>query len=375
MLVKVEPLFYRGVSMRWSLFKEKVRGNEKWVIRGWKDGKYCRLPSKKYQSIRDNEAELIQLVKRLNAPEDAKLKVSFKHAFINDALMEEYLRYLTAQIPSESGARQEYSYLKRHVLNFFIGKLDLMNPLDWHRVHETQWAEHLLGPDAPKAAKTKRDIVIAANRFIGWLHKQRPEEVPPLEFKPLSRAKLKDIEAHRELNKEIRIRGLIPEKDMKTILNKAPKHLLPFINLAYHYGLRRAETLGVKSGDVKKGFLALERQMVKLEQFKPLKGKSKRSIPHWFCKAAEAYKWIEDSQSLLINPSTLTHEWNELMGVLEMSWDFHDLRHSFITKAIRLHASRDVQLAAGHKDIRTTMGYAHDDRELEGDEFVPGETG
>lgn len=55
--------------------------------------------------------------------------------------------------------------------------------------------------------------------------------------------------------------------------------------------------------------------------------------------------------------------WRDLMTALGYTYDFHDLRHSFITRAIREKNSRDVQLAAGHKHLMTTMGYAHDDRD------------
>jgi integrase len=356
--------------MRWYLTKDKAEGQ--WVIRGGE--KNSRLPLHKYSRIRQDEAALRELVKRLNAPADVKLKVSYKHAFISPALLDDYLRYLKAQIPSESGAKQEYSYLRRHFLDYFIGKLDLMNPLDWHRVHETQWAEYLLSPLAPKAAKTKRDIIIAANRFMGWLHKQRPEEVPPLEFKPLSKAKFKDIEANREFRNEIKERTHIEDSDWKKIEAKLPESIRPFVLLAYYYGLRRSEALGVHVGDVKKDFLAVSSQLVRLRpetKFKPLKGKDARRVPHWLSRAPEAYQWVLEAAGRRINPSTLTHRWNEFMDELGLDYDFHELRHSFITKTIRKYPPRDVQLAAGHKDIRTTMRYAHDDRALNDEPFNP----
>lgn len=356
--------------MRWSLFKEQ----NKWVIRRWKDGKYQRLPIAKYKRIRESEAELEELVKRLNAPVDAKAKVDFKHAFISVPLLETYQEFLANQIPSPEGARQEFSYLRRYFLNYFIGKLDLMNPLDWHKVHETKWASYLLGKDCPAAAKTKRDIVIAANRFMKWLHKQRPEEVPPLEFTPITKAKYKELEARRELDGKVKERGFIPDHDWQKIRKKLPKDIEPFVLLSYHYGLRRSEVLGLEPGDVKKGHLTVQRQLSAIHPkplFKPLKGRSARRVLHWNARAAEAYTWIVEGQRRLSHPSTLTHRWAELMKSLDMSYDFHDLRHTFITKALRDHKARDVQLAAGHRDIRTTMGYAHDDRDLSDEAFIP----
>lgn len=352
--------------MRWYLGTDKG----KFVIRGWPGNK--RLALNKYRRIRDDREALEALVKRLNAPVDAKEKVSYKHAFISPALLDDYLRYLKAQIPSESGAKQEYSYLRRHFLDYFIGKLDLMNPLEWHRVHETQWAEYLLSPQAPKAAKTKRDIVIAANRFMGWLHKQRPEEVLPLEFKPLSKAKYREIEAQRELKDEVKERQNIRIEDwLKIEKALGASDIRPSVLLSYYYGLRRGEALGVRSGDIKRGYISVERQLRSLRSYKPLKGREIRSVPHWFTEASQAYRLVEDAQTRLMNPSTLTHKWNDLMDELGLDYDFHDLRHTFITKAIRKYPPRDVQLAAGHKDIRTTMRYAHDDRTLDDEPFLP----
>ena len=58
---------------------------------------------------------------------------------------------------------------------------------------------------------------------------------------------------------------------------------------------------------------------------------------------------------------------------LDLPYKIHDLRHTFITKAVRIHAPRDVQLAVGHKDLRITMGYLRDDRDLSDEEFEPDE--
>ena len=53
------------------------------------------------------------------------------------------------------------------------------------------------------------------------------------------------------------------------------------------------------------------------------------------------------------------------MEMLHFDYTFHDLRHTCITKMMRLQVPRDVQLAAGDKNIQTTMQYMHDDRDLD----------
>ena len=74
-----------------------------------------------------------------------------------------------------------------------------------------------------------------------------------------------------------------------------------------------------------------------------------------------------------MHPDTLSDRWTELMEQLKLTYTLHDLRHTWITKSIRKKkvVPRDVQLAAGHKNIETTMGYLHDDREFDDDIYVP----
>lgn len=353
--------------MRWSLFQEKGR----WVIRRWEEGRYKRLPVKRYQSIREDYEKLSEFVKRLNAPIDAKEVVDYKHAFISPKLLEEYQEFLLAKIPTRKDALCEFAYLNDYCLSYFIGKLNLRGIQDWHRVHETKWATYLIDHPDVKAPTTKRKVICALNRFAEWLHKQRPEDTPLLEFEPISSAKYRELEATWELQNEGEGRTFIPEKDWGKIEAKLPHLISPFVLFAYHYGLRRNETLGLKIGDVKKGYLSVERQLKKLKVYGPLKGRKKRTVPHWLTTPAQAYEWLSKIPALMIHPDTLSDRWAEFMQSLGMAYDFHDLRHTFITKVIRGHDPRDVQLAAGHKNIATTMAYLHDDRTLDDEEYKP----
>jgi integrase len=340
---------------RWGLYKDRGR----WVIRRGKE----RLPAHKYRNSCHNEEELSAFVKRLNAPVDAQAKVQFKHAFIDDALMAEYLEWLLVKIPTERNALCEFGYLKKYFLNFFIGRLDLMNPADWYAYSETKWASLLLSKEAPKAAKTKRAVIQAANRFMGWLRKKRPGEIPELELEPLSKARFKKLEEERRIQGWVKVRLFIDERDWQRIRNNAGG-IYPHVMLAACYGLRRSEVLGLKPVDVEERCLKAERQLRDLAPtYGPLKGRGARKIEHWYCQPSEALEWIESMS--LMHPDTLTDRWNELMKALDLPYDFHDLRHTYVTLAIRDHAPVDVMHAAGHKNIETTMRYLHDDRGLD----------
>lgn len=350
--------------VRWGLYKDRGR----WVIRRGAE----RLPTGKYRRIRHDESLLREFVARLNAPLRTKEAVAFKHAFISPELQAEYLEWLESQIPTKRNAHCEYTYLRDYFLNYFIGTLNLANPLDWFVVHETKWAKFLMSEEAPAAAKTKRAIIQAANRFMGWLHKKRPEEVPPLVFKPLSRAVFKEIEATRRMRGEAKERRAISDADWKKIRSALlQESIRPLVFLSRFYGLRRSECLGVGQGDVRQGHLCVERQLGRLGTYLPTKGRGHRKVPHWFARPEEVYCWIEEAQKKLMHPDTLTDRWNDLMIRLELPYDFHDLRHTFITKAVQKYPVVDVMHAAGHKDLKTTNRYVHDDRQTDDAPFKP----
>ena len=353
--------------MRWYITTE----NGQFVIRGGKGNK--RLPLKDYSAMRHDEAALKAFVLRLNAPRDLREKVDYKHAFINDALLSEYKDFLKSSIPTESSAVTEYAYLKNYALDYFIVELGLINPNDWLSVHDTKWASFLLKHKKVRAAKSKRDVVNALNRFVKWLHRKRPNEVPIIEFVPISRAKYSELEARRGMADEIRKPRLVLESDLMRILNAAPDVVRDLILLIASYGLRRNEALGLQPCDVKKGYLSVERQLVKLGLVAPPKGRATRKTPHWFTSPKKSHGWIQTVNATPMHPRTFAAAWTALMIKLDLPYKIHDLRHTFITKAVRIQAPRDVQLAVGHKDLRITMGYLRDDRDLSDEEFEPDE--
>lgn len=351
--------------MRWYVTVE----NGLLVVRGGKGNR--RLPIKQYAAYRHDREQLDALVLRLNAPRDLREKVTFKHAFINDALLSEYKDFLKGKIPTESSAVTEYAYLVNYALTFFVTGLGLINPADWFVVSETKWAAYLIKNDRIRSAKAKRDTVNALNRFIKWMHRKRPNEVPLVVFDPISRAKYAELEARRSMADEIRKPRLVLENDLKDILKAADGALKDIIQLLACYGLRRNEALGLRLQDVKTGHLSIERQLVKLGKIGPPKGRESRKTPHWFASAPKAYAWITGVEASPMHPRTLSAKWDELMTVLDLPYHLHDLRHTFITKAVRKYAPRDVQLAVGHKDLRITMKYLRDDRELEDEVWRP----
>lgn len=380
------PKIPRKVKNHWFIAKE---GKNRFSIRRSEtlsDGRRVqpRYPREKYKHIETDFNELEDFVRRLNQdafkPEIAWEKVLNKHAFISPKLLGEFHEYLNLNIPSQNYASGVYGYVVNHFLKFFMEQQKLSNPTDWHKIHKTEWVKYL--NKTIKAPKTKRAIVQASNRFIAWLHEKKPD-IPKLVFEPFSRTMYNTLKSYHELNPDRRNPTAIPDTHWKLIekrINDDFNDIKPFAYLGYHYGLRRAETLGVNTDDVREGYLFIQRQVFKViltsadkkKIFtKPLKGKTSRKVPHWFSTPDEIFSLIEQIPNLMVHPDTLGQRWAELMKELKLTYTFHDLRHSWTTNALRKAEPRDVQMSAGHKNIQTTMGYAHDDRDMKDKKFIP----
>ncbi len=334
------------------------------VIRSWPGN--LRHPIKEYRLIRADREKLEEYIKRLNVPHALRSWVSYKHAFINDALLSDYQQYLRNLNSINKTAQQEYSYLRRYVIHFFVDEAKLINPADWFNASDTKWAAYLL-KEAPASKKTRRDIINAANRFVGWLHRLRPNEVPNRKLDPLTRRKLDEAERLRIARGDSRVPQLIPQHVVESICRYAPGRIRGAVCLMARYGLRRNEALGVISGDVKKGGLHIWQQLVRLGEYGPTKGKEERHIPHWGCRAVDAYAWVQEVLQNPMNPRTFSAEWEKYVK----DYTPHDLRHTFITRMVRLHPMIDVSKAVGHKDVRVTQGYMQDDRNLDLEPFDP----
>lgn len=364
---------------KWCLCSERQKGKPAFTVRRWvtypdKTKKLERYPSKKIKGL--TELELKDFVIRLNheVPKELRTKeaVELKHSYINPALLDQYKEYLLIQVPNQDKATAEFGYLRTYFVNYFVGRLNIANPVDWFKIHKTVWAKYLQSPEVPASADTKKDIVRASNRFMQWLHEQRPLEVPPLRFQPLTKARYSEIEALRELKGEIHIPKYITDKDWVTIERSLPVTIRLQSLLAYHFGLRRSEVLGLKKEDLRNTYLSIERTLVTYNVepgYGPTKGRGRRKVPYWDAKAEDVYNWV--SSIVLMHPDTFTGLWGEYMDTLGMTYTFHDIRHTWITRMVRKHSIRDVQLAAGHKSQKTTEKYLRDDRGMDDAVFIP----
>ncbi len=340
----------------WYLSKE----GSKHVIRKRRGKSQIRYPAKNYPKDRSKES-LQAFVIRLNGRDLHAIKViKTKLAFMPVELQEEFRELLLANIPNQTNARYQYNILQEHLLDFFVTKMNLLDPTLW-KTNELKWGQYLL--NGKRSASLVRAIVQVSNQFMSFLHKKLPKEVQSIRFEPYSRARFKQYSAKLKM-KEKREK-FISDEDWELIESKLPIDIAPMIKLAYYYGLRRSECVAFKVEDVREGYLAVERQAGN----QPLKNRDKRQTPHWFCTPEKVYGLIQ--KSVEIHPATLGHKWSEFMETLGLDYQLHDLRRTFITKALKKAPHIDVMHAVGHANIETTMRYLQDDRKLNDSVFVP----
>lgn len=372
----MDPIRYT----QWSLIVDgealRVR---RWAI--YEDGrrKLVSLPASEYRHLLGDRRGLEDFVIRLNnkTPDEVRLRARLRieHAYISPQLLVEYAGYLERTVPSRKNAHRNFGYLTTHCLDYFVTSHKLRDPIEWHRQQEA-WGAHLLGLDLSRAAI--KQIIIETNRFIRWLHRLRPEEVPLFVFEPIEKSILRQYEARRKLDGKAReSKYVIPEHRDIIFEGLKDARVCAAAHLAYSYGLREAEVMGLKPEDIWTTYLKVERQMVALPepadpQYDVLKGREARKTPHWLADPSEAHDWISTIATKLMTPNTLCARWGAEMRRLGLDYHFHDLRHAFVTDALTDQTAREVQLAVGHKDISTTMLYAHDNREMIARPFKPG---
>lgn len=343
--------------MSWYVTKE----GKTFKIRNSKTGK--RYPRSQYPKETSREA-LEAFCDRLNSRENRKViqKIKIKLAFLPVTVIDDFKELLKTEIPNQGNAKHLCFLLDEYVIDFFVNENGLLDPLSWKEI-EHKWGLKLL--DGKRAVRTIRAIIQVANRFMAYLHKRFPKEIPATKLEPITKAAFKQYGAKIEMKKKPREK-FIDEDTFNKIL-EASGNLASFIELAYRYGLRRSECLALRPEDVRKGYLSVERQYGN----EPLKNRLKRQTPHWFSSPQLAYKLTQEALRWGIHPDTLSSKWVTIVSGLGLQFAFHDLRRTFITRALDVATPKQVMLAVGHSNIEITMAYLQDDRDLDDQVYVP----
>lgn len=352
------------------------------VINGKKSS--LRLPKSNYTHLTSTEA-LQKYVNRLNGREhQATLKeIELKLSFLPVSLLEEFRELLQSEIPTKKDADNHYRNLHRYFFKYFVDHLKLKDPTDW-KMNESKWGRALLNEDSklnlyednkPRAVKTIKGIIQTANRFMSFLNKKYPKEYSLVVLEPISKAKFKDYHAKLNLDSEP-IGKYIQDAHWSIIEKDLPLDIKPYVCLAYYYGLRRSETLGFVLSDLANGYLNVKRQLLSLNNIVPLKNRTNRKTPHWFVNPKVTYALIQSTLNKKIHPDTLSIRFTEYMKDLGFSYQMHDLRRTFITRALELNNGNatPVMIAVGHSDTSITMKYLRDNRIMDDAVYNPNST-
>lgn len=338
---------------------------------------FQRLPRKIYGHL--PKAELEKLITRLNFNQDReqRMRDRFKveSAFISQSLLQEFYDLLDSEIPTKSIAKQRYSHLRTHFLNFFL-KLD-PNPVNWHRHHQAVWCNYLLKEQ--RSPSTLKQLVGVANRFMKFLHKKRPDEIPMMIFTPISRARFKKLKDEWSIDELGRPPSYINEFDFKLIEKRIPDDLKSVFLLCYYFGLRRSEAMGLyqRTDCVKKGFIQIDKQLLRYTRtgklvLGPTKGRMARKVPYWYSSPEQVYELIQ--KIVPMSPSDYTRKFRASLKQNKLDYFVHDCRHSFITNIVndsRKLQLNDIRLAAGHADLRVTNGYLRDSTDYDEQTWKP----
>lgn len=347
---------------------------------------------------------------RLQSKLTAKEAWLIRSSFIKvqgSELSQKFEAYMLARSANPRHAKQCRRMVEMHFLNYFYyeRRPALYDYLEWHKLKtQAEFIEHLLtkkvdstrnGKKHHLSAKTIKAIIQYSNHFMNFLHIESDGNIPLLRFTfpSITEARLSDHERKRKKalpDKLPPAKQYIDEATFKRIYKAAPESIKSAVWIAYKYGLRRSEVLGLELSNLKKSHLKVDVQLTGLEiernadktraaivekQTGVLKNRDEagRKVPHWFATPEELYHHLQKLH--VTHPSGLSEAWIELMRKMGLSYTFHNLRNAFCSNALRdmnkLGISAvDVQLALGHADLRTTMQYLRDFRGLEDEDAV-----
>ena len=193
------------------------------------------------------------------------------------------------------------------------------------------------------------------NREMFCLHQifSKAVEWEMIDQNPFNRGKSLAL---KENNERVRF---LDDDEIEKLLDSCRDHLYPIVFCALTTGMRRGEILNLKWGQVRNGFIYLRktktfnsRQIPISEELAEL-FKSIRQREH----LRSEYVFIYAGRRMKANDHGFKTALRKA-GIED--FHFHDLRHTFASQVLLRGGSlKDIQELLGHKDIKSTMRYAH----------------
>lgn len=306
------------------------------------DGKRVR---KSFKKKKDAEAELGKRVSLIAENRYLDVKKDCKTTF--KELIEEYEENFKHQASWDKYKSFCVANFKSH-----FGESTLLSNIRY--IDLETYRNHL------KAKLTKDGTLRAdatVNREMACLHHifTKAVEWEMMERSPFDRGKSLLL---KENNQRIRY---LTETELKKLVEECkPKaHLHRIVTCALNTGMRRGEILSLKWGQIRNGFIYLEKT----------KTKNRREIPvnddlEGILKDIRKDQGLTSKYVFTYAKRSVGRIDRAFKGALDRAgiedFKFHDLRHTFASHLIMRGASlKEVQELLGHKTMTMTLRYAH----------------
>lgn len=386
---------------RWHLIADKDAKTKKhlWRVKRTrrKDGKIeAESIPRDTLKLYTNKEQLERYVKQLNIryisdQERAREAYEYKHAFITDALIENFGERLKSEVNKKEYAEWLILVQKKNI-SWFVNRLGKPDPADWKRL-EHKWglaltsklegkeAEKLRLFDEPVHPDTVKKHIQTMNRFMMYVHEQYPDMITALVFKPVSKAVMREYRFEYGAQGDDYVPGkYIEDVDWEIMKKEVDPDIRPFMILQYDLGIRRTEAMALTQDDIWEDAAEINKQLLGVPNGKaktgPPKSRKSREVKFWFTTAEKVSFQIGKIQ--IMHPSTYSHKFYEEMERLEKKYErpfdyaTHDMRRTWITRAFDVNkVPTDIMDCAGHANLNTTLKYRRKAEKIGRKKFVP----
>jgi len=368
---------------KWSVCQENNHFNiKRWLFNPHGSKKLQRLlivENEAYRHLKSKKAKrgefeklCLILNEKLLKEKENKETWNIDCDFINGNISEKYKKWLSEYCANKQSNKTTVGHLNKYFIEYYLRLNDIKDFTEWRRnENQREFLQWVI--DQGKSLSTINAIRSSANSFLKFLSEKSNGEIDyrdiRLTLPSLTPKKMAQIEQNRKsrmAGKDVeRAEGqYINQDDFKIILKNCKNYLKPLIYISYYYGLRASESQAVLRKNYKEGYFLIEEQLENIENNRLLKGVLKRKVLHFKLKRGvklNTYHYLKDIKNNRVHPSTMSKDFSEHMKELGMNFNFHDLRGTWITNLfLQGEVPVVIQMAAGHKNIKVTMGYLRD---------------
>jgi len=334
------------MARRIIIFKREYGGKTRWGIRYFIDGK----EKKEIIGLSKREAQFAAQNKA------AELKTAVGLKGIKLSLENLYEEYMKRKRQLTDGSRKRYKNNYDAFNGFMKSKFPscVKDIKKIQRYHIEEFLDYLL-----KNQKRAQKTINGALGFINSLFIYATKE------DYLLKSPSSEIEKFSE--KTEKEAPYFTREELEKIWGNADPYWVNFLKILYYTGMRKGELINLtwKNVNLKKGQETIT--VISSEDYRTKTGK-KRTIP----LKAEAIKIVKEQRGIdnkyvfvsregnKIHPEKPYHAMKKALEKAGLEGDVHKLRHTFASHLVMKGKSIfEVKELLGHRDIQTTMIYAH----------------